>query len=73
MIKNNFSSEDVNIMRKSMSEDGWRESVHLPKDWIYKNTSKNTTSGVVVLSDEGVVFESYLSVKEFMESSEEFN
>ena len=72
MIKANFSSEDVKIMRKSMGEDGWRESVYLPKDWIYKDTAKNSTSGVVVLSDEGVIFESYLSVREFMESSEAF-
>ena len=32
-----------------------------------------TTSGVLVLSAEGIKFESYLSVKEFMQSSEQFN
>lgn len=73
MIREEFNSEDVKIMRKSMSEDGWRESLHLPKDWIYKDTAKNSTSGVVVLSDGGVIFESYLSVREFMESSENFD
>ena len=73
MIKSKFNMEDINVMRKSMSEDGWRESVHLPKNWIYRDTAKNSTSGVKVLSDEGVVFESYLGVKEFMESNEKFD
>ena len=39
----------------------------------FRETAKNSTSGVVVLSAEGVIFESYLSVREFMESSEEFD
>ena len=73
MINNNFNSEDIKIMRKSMMEDGWMESEYLPKDWIFKDTAKNSTSGVLVLSAEGIKFESYLSVKEFMQSSEQFN
>ena len=73
MIREDFREEDVKIMRKSMEEDGWRESTYLPKDWIYRDTANSSYSGVAILSAEGVIFESYLSVKEFMELSDKFD
>ena len=39
MIDEKFTIEDVVIMRKSMINDGWKESIFLPAEWLYKNKS----------------------------------
>jgi len=72
MIKNHFSPSDVEAMKKVMEDDGWIRSEHLPAGWIYRDTSRSSTTGTQIISQEGVVFESQISAREYMESSEAF-
>ena len=68
MIKENFKTEDIVIMRKSMIDDGWKDSLHLPVDWLYKSTSHE----VKILSNEGHMFDSFLKAKEHLEFNGNF-
>ena len=49
MIHGQFGNGDVDMMRKSMDESGWKESTHLPRNWIYRNTN-GTQAGIEILT-----------------------
>ena len=75
MIENKFDRLEIDQMRLSMEEDGWKTSEHLPTDWIYKviiTSSKQYSVNINILSDQADKFESYLSAIKFMESSEKY-
>ena len=73
MIQSNCSQDEIEQMRKSMEEDGWKTSDNLPEDWIYKvliTSSKQYSVNISILSDQAVRFESYLAAIKFMENSD---
>lgn len=72
MIDNQFPQTVVDQLRKSMEEDGWKTSQHLPLNWIYKviiTSSKNYSVNINILSDLAEKFESYLAAIKYLESS----
>ena len=73
MINNQFSDEEIVKMRKSMSEDGWKESEYLPTGWIYKNTRDTDDYGVQILSQKGLAFNSYKTANEYLEFNENYS
>ena len=72
VIENQFPQTVVEQLRKSMEEDGWKTSQHLPLNWIYKviiTSSKNYSVNINILSDLAEKFESYLAAIKYLESS----
>ena len=57
MIKGKYCQEEVNKMKYFMRTIGWMTSTNLPAGWIY--TRKFKASVIVIVSDEGVLFESF--------------
>ena len=68
MINNKLGNEKIIKMRKSMSEDGWKESENLPKEWIYRYTTRNDSRSLQIIAMDGVIFDSFTSVREYMKS-----
>ena len=72
VVDNRFPESVVFQLRKSMEEDGWKTSQHLPLNWIYKviiTSSKNYSVNINILSDLAEKFESYLAAIKYLESS----
>ena len=57
MIKVKYCKEDIHKMRNFMRTIGWMTSPNLPVGWIY--TRKFKASVIVIVSDEGLLFESF--------------
>ena len=80
MVQAGYSEDDVNIMRNSMMEEGWKTSELLPQDWLFKfsrkvnkGISRGETTSVDFLSPEGEKFASYLRAIKHMEESSKYD
>ena len=40
MIQNQFSLDQISIMRKAMGQRGWKEHESLPKNWLYRKDGR---------------------------------
>ena len=77
MLKNEFDTEQVNTMRKTLTLEGFEENKYLPDGWLFKENSSKNSNGVsvsvVFITNMGEVFESFSTVLDMMKSSESFN
>ena len=73
MIKEGFSTSEIEDMREKLVHEGWESNPALPKDWKIRK-SEGTTNGIYdvdywFLSVEGLLFRSTKSVCDFMKES----
>ena len=53
MRENNFSSDDIDKLEKSIEQDGWLTHPNLPLNWRYK---KQKVSGLLFSDQTGTYF-----------------
>ena len=68
MMKNNYSEDDVDKMRKSFLYDGWSETNLLPKNWKYRKC-KSERNEYQFMAPSGDILMSRRSVLEKLRSS----
>ena len=54
MIDTNYPTEDVRKMKNSLSQEGWVDSMMLPRDWKYRRNKQN--NNLEFISDKGHFF-----------------
>ena len=70
MIKTEADPEEIGQMRGTLKHEGFETSDKLPKNWLYKDVS---SCNYQILSEDGSLFESFLSAFEYMKSSGSFS
>ena len=66
LLENGFPEEDLEKMKGHMVLNGWTRSDYLPPGWMVYNRQARREDGVILMSDEGRRFNSYLQAKEHM-------
>ena len=80
MINGSYNRSQIDEMRKCLIKyEGWKESRNLPNNWIFlykwkvKASSKDFQQNLKIISDEGLLLESYSAAKALMESNGRFD
>merc|ERR1719509_413842 len=80
MINGRDNQSQIDEMRKCLIKyEGWKESRNLPNNWIFlykwkvKASSKDFQQTLKIISDEGLLLESYSAAKALMESNGRFD
>ena len=68
MVEKGYPKHQVELTRKSLAEDGWRESPLLPDGWRFRANQK-TSYTKVFLTKEGAYFKSMKTAREFAETN----
>ena len=75
MIQSEHSEEkEIEMMRLSMVDEGWKTTDCLPRHWLYKTgEGEGRKDLITILAETGEQFNSYLAAIKYMESSVEFD
>ena len=75
MIQSEHSEEkEIEMMRLSMVDEGWKTTDCLPRHWLYKTgEGEGRKDLITILAETGEQFNSYLAAIKYMESSLEFD
>ena len=67
------SEEDIEMMRRAMTIEGWKTSDNLPCHWLFKVGEGGGRKDITILTETGEQFHSYMAAIKYMENSVEFD
>ena len=75
LVKNGQDEEEIGKMRNCLQHEGWEFNADLPNLWMYWQAAKSysgSSRSIKILTDEGQIFESFLTATDFLSSSEKY-
>ena len=69
LAKEGAGQEDIDLLRKSLVHEGWKEDKLLPKDWLYKvkEGKLGSTNGYKMMCKEGQLLESAKAAMDYIQ------
>ena len=74
MLKKNYPDKPVAIVKKFICTEGFEEHKLLPPGWLirYRFTNPSKSLNVCIITDHGLMFESFRNAVEMMKESNRF-
>ena len=72
LVKAGHDEEEIKKMRNCLQYEGWEFNEDLPRFWMFWQAAANASRNVRILSDDGHLFESFLTATEFLKSNEKY-